>query len=33
MTHVDAQTKLCENDELFVIGTPDKVASAAVHLV
>jgi CPA2 family monovalent cation:H+ antiporter-2 len=33
MTNVDAQTKICENDELFVIGTPDNVALAAVHLV
>ena len=33
MTSLDAQTKICHNDELFVIGSPDKVALAAVHLV
>ena len=32
MTNLDAQTKICANDELFVIGTPDKVALASVHL-
>jgi CPA2 family monovalent cation:H+ antiporter-2 len=33
MTDLNAQTKICNNDELFVIGTPDKVALASVHLV
>ena len=33
MTNLDAQTKICQNDELFVIGPPDKVALAAVHLM
>ncbi len=33
MTNLDAQTKICQNDELFVIGPPDKVALAMVHLV
>jgi len=33
MTNLDAQTKICHNDELFVIGSPDKVAMASIHLV
>ena len=32
MTNLDAQTKIEQNDELFVIGRPDKVAMASVHL-
>lgn len=32
MTNLDANTKIYPNDELFVIGTPDKVALASVHL-
>jgi CPA2 family monovalent cation:H+ antiporter-2 len=32
MTDLDAQTKICQNDELFVIGAPDKVALASIHL-
>jgi CPA2 family monovalent cation:H+ antiporter-2 len=32
LTNLDAQTKICPNDELFVIGTPDKVALTAVNL-
>jgi CPA2 family monovalent cation:H+ antiporter-2 len=33
MTNLDAATKICYNDELFVIGSPDKVAIASMHLV
>jgi CPA2 family monovalent cation:H+ antiporter-2 len=33
ITDLDAETKICPNDELFVIGRPDKVALASVHLV
>jgi CPA2 family monovalent cation:H+ antiporter-2 len=32
ITNPDSQTKICRDDELFVIGTPDKVAMASVHL-
>jgi CPA2 family monovalent cation:H+ antiporter-2 len=33
LTNPDSQTKICQNDELFVIGAPDKVAVAAMHLM
>ncbi len=33
MTNLDARTQICHSDELFVIGSPDKVAMASVHLV
>ena len=32
-TNLDAQTEICQNDELFVIGSPDKVALASIHLM
>jgi CPA2 family monovalent cation:H+ antiporter-2 len=32
MTNLDARTKVYQNDELFVIGSPDKVAMASIHL-
>ena len=32
MTNLDAQAKICHNDELFVIGSPDKVAMASLYL-
>jgi CPA2 family monovalent cation:H+ antiporter-2 len=32
LTDLDARTKICQNDELFVIGSPDKVALASIHL-
>ncbi|MEM7346936.1 MAG: cation:proton antiporter [Chloroflexota bacterium] len=33
LTDLTAQTKICDNDELFVMGPPDKVALASIHLV
>lgn len=33
MTNLDARTQICHRDELFVIGSPDKVALASIHLV
>lgn len=33
LTDLDAQTKICQYDDLFVIGTPDKVAIASIDLV
>jgi len=33
MTDLDAQTVICPDDELFVIGAPDKVALASLELV
>jgi CPA2 family monovalent cation:H+ antiporter-2 len=33
LTDLDAQTRICPNDELFVIGAPDKVALASMELV
>ncbi|MEM7034619.1 MAG: cation:proton antiporter, partial [Chloroflexota bacterium] len=31
ITNLDAQTQICENDELFFMGTPDKVARASIY--
>jgi CPA2 family monovalent cation:H+ antiporter-2 len=33
ITNLDAHTKIHQNDELFVIGSPDKVVNAALHLL
>jgi CPA2 family monovalent cation:H+ antiporter-2 len=33
LTDLDAQTVICPDDELFVIGAPDKVATASMALV
>jgi CPA2 family monovalent cation:H+ antiporter-2 len=32
ITNLDAHTKIQQNDELFVIGPPDKVVNAALYL-
>ncbi|MCG3211481.1 MAG: putative cation/proton antiporter YbaL [Anaerolineae bacterium] len=32
LANPDAATKICHNDELFVIGPPDRVAAAALYL-
>jgi CPA2 family monovalent cation:H+ antiporter-2 len=33
LTNLSAQTKILHNDELFIIGAPDQVALASIHLV
>ncbi len=33
VTDLNAQTKICNNDELFVMGAPDRVAMASMQLV